>query len=268
VFEIINSPWTKTIMRPLLNKDLGAGYKSPSQKIRVLTEEWVGEEVFCPSCGACINRYEHNRPVADFYCPICKEEYELKSKRKSFGSKIVDGAFKTAIERLKGNLNPNLFLLAYNPQNYEVLNFCVIPKYFFVPQTVEKRKPLTKTARRAGWVGCNFVLDSIPQTARIFYIKDKVQLPYKGILEHWKKTLFLKEEPRLGERGWIIDIMNCIDKLGMKEFSLADVYVFEKELYIKHPHNLHIRDKIRQQLQILRDSGYLEFLGRGRYRRT
>jgi type II restriction enzyme len=123
----------KTIMHPFLNKDLGAGYKSPSQKIRVLTEDWVGEEIFCPSCGAHINKYGNNRPVADFYCPTCEEDYEFKGKSRSFGRKIVDGAFDTALERLKGNLNPNLFLLAYNPQNYEVLNFCVIPKYFFVP---------------------------------------------------------------------------------------------------------------------------------------
>jgi type II restriction enzyme len=78
----------------------------------------------------------------------------------------------------------------------------------------------------------------------------------------------LKEETRIGERGWIIDIMNCIDGFGMKDFSLSQVYGFEKVLYRKHPSNLHIKDKIRQQLQILRDRGYLEFLGRGRYRRT
>ena len=29
----------------------------------------------------------------------------------------------------------------------------------------------------------------------------------------------------------------------------------------------HIRDKIRQQLQVLRDLGFLEFFGGGRYRR-
>lgn len=255
-------------MRLLLNKNLMAGYKSPSQKIRVLTEDWVSNEVFCPSCGANINGYEHNRPVADFYCPNCKEDFELKGKGGSFGGKIVDGAFKTAIERLESNLNPNLFLLAYNPQNYEVLNFCVIPKYFFVPQVIEKRKPLSMTARRPGWVGCNIILDDIPQTGRIFYVKDRVILPHEAVLEGWQKMLFLKEEPKVKERGWIIDIMNCIEELGKKEFSLTEVYDCENELQRKHPHNLHIRDKIRQQLQILRDSNYLEFLGRGRYRRV
>ncbi len=60
--------------------------------------------------------------------------------------------------------------------------------------------------------------------------------------------------------------MNCVDRLNKKEFFLSDMYNFEEELKIKYPDNKHIKDKIRQQLQFLRDKGYLEFLGRGRYR--
>jgi type II restriction enzyme len=33
-----------------------------------------------------------------------------------------------------------------------------------------------------------------------------------------------------------------------------------------HPLNRNIRPKIRQQLQVMRDHGVLEFLGQGRYR--
>ena len=40
------------------------------------------------------------------------------------------------------------------------------------------------------------------------------------------------------------------------------------ELSKKHPDNRHIKDKIRQQLQVLRDKGYLEFSSRGNYRLT
>ena len=59
--------------------------------------------------------------------------------------------------------------------------------------------------------------------------------------------------------------MNCIDALDKKAFSLDEIYAFEKSLQSKHPENRHIKDKIRQQLQSLRDKGYLEFLGKGRY---
>jgi hypothetical protein len=36
----------------------------------------------------------------------------------------------------------------------------------------------------------------------------------------------------------------------------------------KYPKNWHVRDKIRQQLQVFRDKGFLEFLGSGTYRLT
>ena len=36
----------------------------------------------------------------------------------------------------------------------------------------------------------------------------------------------------------------------------------------KYPKNWHVRDKIRQQLQVFRDKGLLEFLGSGTYRLT
>ena len=55
----------------------------------------------------------------------------------------------------------------------------------------------------------------------------------------------------------ILDIMNCIDKLKKTEFILQDVYAFDKILSKKHSENKHIKDKIRQQLQFLRDKGYL-----------
>jgi type II restriction enzyme len=40
----------------------------------------------------------------------------------------------------------------------------------------------------------------------------------------------------------------------------------ERSLAQLHPANRHVRDKIRQQLQVLRDLGLLEFVGRGKYR--
>ena len=81
-------------MQITFNARIAEQYKNPSQKARVLSETWVGQEVFCPSCGTNINHYENNRPVADFFCPKCLEEYELKSKQNSFGNRVVDGDYR------------------------------------------------------------------------------------------------------------------------------------------------------------------------------
>lgn len=150
-------------MKLELDKKIAVNYKNASQKARVLTEQWVNSFVFCPNCGRFdMNKYPNNQPAADFYCSNCREDYELKSKQNTLGTKIVDGAYHTMIARLTSSNNPNFFLLNYSLVSLEVINFLVIPKHFFVPGIIEKRKPLASTARRAGWIGCNIVLKNIP----------------------------------------------------------------------------------------------------------
>jgi len=94
-----------------LNIKIAERYHSSSQKSRVITESWVDNEAFCPNCGSSLDQLPEGRPVADFYCSKCSEEYELKSKKDSIGMRIVDGAYRTMLERLKSDDNPNLFLL-------------------------------------------------------------------------------------------------------------------------------------------------------------
>jgi type II restriction enzyme len=66
-------------------------------------------------------------------------------------------------------------------------------------------------------------------------------------------------------RGWTLDVLNFVRALRKQEFSLAEVYDASGELQQLHPNNLHVREKIRQQLQRLRDMGLLAFLGHGKY---
>ena len=50
------------------------------------------------------------------------------------------------------------------------------------------------------------------------------------------------------------------------EFTNEDVYAFASELEKLHPNNRHVRDKIRQQLQILRDAKLSIHVGSGVWR--
>lgn len=253
-------------MRLSLNTELASQYKSQSQAVRVMTEDWVKNEIFCPNCGSFVNDFENNKPVADFYCEDCNEEYELKSKKDSIGKKIVDGAYNKMIERLKSSNNPNFFFLNYNLHNYNVENFIVIPKHFFIPEIIEKRKPLSEKAKRAGWIGCNILLQSIPLSGKIFYVKNGKFENKRDILKNWQKTLFLRETKKVDLKGWILDVMSCVDSLNKNEFTLGEIYKFENILSKKHPENKYVKDKIRQQLQFLRDKGYLEFIKAGKYK--
>ncbi|MBP9779483.1 restriction endonuclease [Candidatus Gracilibacteria bacterium] len=249
----------------LLDKTLATLYSSASQRVRVMTESWAEEYGYCPNCGNNLTKSRDNNPVGDFICLKCSEEYELKSKNNTFGRKITDGAYGTMIERLGSATNPSFFGLNYS-NNLEIINFFVIPKFYFTSEIIEKRKPLSPTARRAGWIGCNILLEPIPESGKIYYIQNGKSREKGYILDDWQKTNFLAEKSTLESKGWLLDIMRCIDMLGKKEFSLAEIYDFTSLLKEKHPDNNNIEAKIRQQLQILRDKKYLEFGGRGIYK--
>ncbi|HEY1710022.1 MAG TPA: DpnI domain-containing protein [Rhizomicrobium sp.] len=238
-------------------------FVGPTQSARFWTENWVHRQVYCPNCGqTSINKYENNRPVADFYCGSCREQYELKSQKTKFGTKVVDGAFRTMVERLADSNNPNLLLMNYDLKSLSVKNLCVIPKHFFVREIIEERKPLAPAAQRAGWIGCNILLSQVPESGKIFFVRDGQPLAKDAVLDKWRQTLFLRDES-VDARGWLIEVMKCVDAIGKREFELSDVYAFERRLSEIYPGNNNVRPKIRQQLQVLRDNGYLEFVSRG-----
>ncbi len=243
------------------------GYKSKSQIARVLTENWLATNMYCPICGeTSIRHAEPNAPVKDFVCDHCKSQYELKSKQSDssrFIYTVVDGVYQTMISRITSLENPSFFFLHYD--RYEVNNLVIVPKCFFVPQIIVKRSPLPSTAERAGWVGCNIQLSEIPDAAKIPIIIDGTIRNPQEVVSDYNKIYSLQTNSLEGRR-WLVDILSCVQRLG-RNFTLQNIYAFADELKLKHPDNNHIHDKIRQQLQFLRNKGLLEFTGRGTYRR-
>lgn len=242
-------------------------YHSKSQIARLLTESWVGKNMYCPRCGSPqLKQFENNRPVADFFCPLCNNQYELKSKNGVLSKKINDGAYETMIQRITGNQNPDFLFMSYSSDDLEVKELMLIPKHFFVPDIIEKRKPLASTARRAGWIGCNILIEKVPEQGRIPIVVNGEICEINSVLGKVNKSRAL-EINDIHSRGWIMDILNCINRISTQFFALGDVYSFESELRRKHPENHNIRPKIRQQLQLLRDKGFIVFLGSGKYRK-
>lgn len=72
----------------------------------------------------------------------------------------------------------------------------------------------------------------------------------------------------LEKRDWLFDVLNCINKIDSSDFNLQEIYTFSDILQTKHPHNHNIEAKIRQQLQFLRNQGFIDFLGNGHYRKV
>src|SRR5467141_3934842 len=241
-------------------------YKSASQRARVGTESWGSSNFFCSSCESPrLEQASRNTAAIDFVCPKCNSTFQLKSQSKPFGTRIVDAAYSEMKRAILEDRTPNLFVLHYDLDTWAVRTVLLVPHFAFTLSTLEKRPPLAPTARRAGWVGCNILLDKIPMHARISVVTEgshhtprKVRSSYD-----WLRPL---EKLQVEKRGWTLDVLQVVQSLGKMEFTLADVYAHTQELTKLHPNNAHVRDKIRQQLQVLRDLGLLEFLSPGSYR--
>jgi type II restriction enzyme len=236
----------------LLLPDPPPRYKSPQQRIRCVTEDWGESNLYCANCNSdTLSRLKANTPSIDFDCPKCKAVFQLKGRKNPIGGTLADAAYGLALH--------------YDSESWRIQNLILIPHFAFSLAAVKKRPPLKDTARRHGWVGCNIILSNIPSDARISIVANGLVANPSDVRRQYRRLRPLAEL-KVEERGWTLDVLKVVRSIGKNEFVLADVYAHDCELSRLHPNNRHVRDKIRQQLQILRDIGLLEFLGRGEYR--
>jgi type II restriction enzyme len=101
---------------------------------------------------------------------------------------------------------------------------------------------------------------------KIFFVQNGLVRSKEEVLAKWSQTEFVRSTGNVDAKGWLLDVLVCVERIRKREFTLDEVYAFEGHLQAKHPENHNVKAKIRQQLQFLRDKGVIEFLGRGRYR--
>ncbi len=120
--------------------------------------------------------------------------------------------------------------------------------------------------------------------------------PATEVREKFKRVKPLKDIS-VTQRGWTLDVLNIVRRISevgtagsavrapsgrnvpaalppgtpqrgvpANSFTTAEVYAFERELEKLHPDNRHVKDKIRQQLQVLRDAKLLLHVERGIWR--
>lgn len=243
---------------------LAERYTSKSQIARVVTEEWARHNLYCVACPSDeIHAAPPNTRAIDFRCPECGQFYQLKSRQTWSEDRVIDAAYDAMVAAIREDETPNLVVMQYTPR-WRVQNVLLVPHFFFTESMIEKRKPLGPQARRAGWVGCNILLREVPAEGKLRLVADE-QVSPKAVI----RASFLRLSPLaqldVERRGWSLDVLRVVQRLGQAEFSLSDVYQFERDLGELHPDNHNVRPKIRQQLQVLRDLGLIEFRGGGQY---
>jgi hypothetical protein len=220
----------------------------------------------CPRCGCPLRACAANTRSKDFDCTNCDEHFQLKSSTKALRGKLTGGEYRTTLRSVESGHHPSLILMRYSRVTMTVLDVEFVHRACITASCLIPRLPLTATARRAGWQGTLFDLDQVPQTARVRAVFNGAFLPIRELEDQWAVAdrILLK---RPETRGWAADLLLIVDQLP-GEFALVDVYAFENDLARKHPENFNVRPKMRQQLQVLRDMGFITFGARGVYRKV
>lgn len=242
------------------------GHTSKSQRARIATEAWGLSNLYCPNCEALrLKDLPRNTPAFDYTCGRCKSMFQLKSQSKVLTGCLIGSSYAKFIDEIKQDRTPNLFALHYKLLEWRVENLILIPHFAFPLSAIEKRKPLSPTAERKGWTGYYIRLNAIPVDARIQVVSAGVPKPIDDVRAQYARIRPL-ETIKAKQRGWTLDVLNAVRSLGKLEFTLSEIYNSETDLARAHPENRHVRPKIRQQLQVLRDLKLLDFLGGGNYR--
>jgi type II restriction enzyme len=242
---------------------LARRYKSLSQQARVVTQAWGESNLYCPNCtSAHLHRSREGELARDFVCPKCELPFELKSQSKPIGGVLRDAGYSAMIGRIRSAETPNLFVLHYIRPDWMAYTLFLVPHFIFSESAIKKCKPLSATHPRAGHVLCNIILKSIPQGERIPIVTNGVVSPASKVRAHYER-LRPKAQLSIEEPGWPLDVLRAVQSLGKKEFKTSDMYRFVRHFKELHPDNRHVKDKIRQQLQVLRDRGFLAQVERG-----
>jgi type II restriction enzyme len=252
---------------PIGDASLASNYTSASQRARVVTEAWIKHHGYCLACkGNQLVPTSANTQARDFECNRCGHTYELKSAASQFRTRVPDGAYSSMMRRITTSTTPSFLLLQYSA-TWNVINLWAIHHALITSGAIECRKALAVTARRAGWVGCNILLSGIPQEGRIPLVIDGHAMPKIESRRRFAVSEKLSHLSPLG-RGWAAATLKLLHKMNKAQFTIEDAYSLEAELSRLYPSNMHVRPKIRQQLQVLRDAGIIAFESRGKYRFT
>lgn len=168
-----------------MNPRYASGYKSASQITRKITEAWAGVNLFCVACESpSLDSSAVNTEAVDFKCSSCGAVYQLKALKSWNERRIPDTGYDVMMRALQSDSIPNLLIMHYTPE-WVVHNLLLIPSFFFSPAAIQKRKPLSPNARRAGWVGCNILLSEIASDGKIRIVSHGTPLLPETVRTHY-----------------------------------------------------------------------------------
>jgi Dam-replacing family/Dam-replacing HTH domain len=171
------------VFSPLIDMSVTSRFVSAAQATRVALETWASFNLYCLNCERDeLDQLPDNTPVADFECWTCKSRYQLKGKNGRLGRKIPGAAYKPTIDAIRAGKMPEYVLVEFDTRFATVVFVDAFPGRRLTEDRIEPRTPLLPTARRAGWQGCNIIINGLENVR----IVAPAGLDRVGVREKWR----------------------------------------------------------------------------------
>src|SRR5580704_10020147 len=168
---------------PLIDTSLTSRFVSAAQATRVALETWASFNLYCLNCERDeLDQLPDNTPVSDFECYLCKSRYQLKGKNGRLGKKIPGAAYRPTIDAIRAGAMPEYVLVEFDTRFATVVFVDAFPGRLITEERVEPRKPLSASARRAGWQGCNIIVEGL----RSVRLVAPAGLERENVREEWR----------------------------------------------------------------------------------
>ena len=119
----------------------------------------------CPICNyKSLTKYKMNQKAKDIHCEKCSCQIQIKGqkhkKTQQSSLKLLGADYKTTCTSIKEN-NIHYLVLMYSVigDKYTIHNIYFIDHANINNNCIIPRKPLSSTAKRAGWQGCTLVFN-------------------------------------------------------------------------------------------------------------
>ena len=145
-------------------------WKSESRIVGEACEYYIKNNVNCVRC--CSNNFEKcktNEQSKDLICINCHQKFQIKAKsatqkkvnhiKNKNTFKTIGGEYLTTLKNINEEID--YLIVLYEKKSYKIINILYIKHENIKPDCIIPRTPLSITAKRAGWQGCNIIFNHI-----------------------------------------------------------------------------------------------------------
>jgi type II restriction enzyme len=145
-------------------------WKNESRIVGEACEEYIKNNIKCIRCNE-INyeKCKTNEKSKDLICISCNQKFQIKAKsatQKQVNNiknkdifKTIGGEYSTTVKNINEQID--YLIILYEKQSYKIINILYIKYENINFNCIIPRKPLSITAKRSGWQGCNIIFDNI-----------------------------------------------------------------------------------------------------------